>query len=170
MNLKQIQEEELKKFDEQWKDSLMIAFGYKNPDSGMERKVVAEHAYFNLKQFLLSAMEASAKGAIEADHQQLLKAVEEMKVEVQYDNPILEAECIAYNEALKDIKDLLKAKDYMCEICGSGKKLTVAEWNKCPVQLADWKTYTNFPFLPRLVTEWWYFRKNPKHLLNPNRE
>ena len=59
----------------------------------------------------------------------------------------------------------------ICELCGSGKKLTVQEWNECPVQLADWKAGTYYPFFPRFLTYWWYFRKNPQHLKNkPMRE
>lgn len=50
-----------------------------------------------------------------------------------------------------------------CKLCGSGKRFTVAEWNKCPWQLADWKAGTYWPLLPRFITYWWYFRNNPKH-------
>ena len=28
-------------------------------------------------------------------------------------------------------------------ICGSGRKMTIAEWNKCPYQRADWEVSTS---------------------------
>lgn len=55
-----------------------------------------------------------------------------------------------------------------CLICGNPEKKTIAEWNKCPWQFADWKAGQNFPFLSRVIVKWWYFRKNPKHLYDPN--
>ena len=98
MTLKQIQEEEIKKFD-----ALMGEIGHKTITTG---KPVDTEAM--VKQFLLSAMEASAKGAIEADRQQLLKAVEEM--ETKYLS-LCGDECIT--KIANSIRDLLKAKDYM---------------------------------------------------------
>lgn len=55
-------------------------------------------------------------------------------------------------------------KKVKCLRCGTNKKFTLGEWNKCPWQMADWKAETYCPLLPRFVTRWWYFRNNPKHL------
>jgi len=52
----------------------------------------------------------------------------------------------------------------ICRICFRNKRLTIKQWNECPVQLADYKAETYWCFLPRFITRWWYFRKNPKHL------
>lgn len=115
MTLKQIQEEEIKKFD-----ALMGEIGHKTITTG---KPVDTEAM--VKQFLLSAMEASARGAIEEDHQQLLKAVEEMKIKVCGCLPFQsnhDGYCSSpepgweeYNKALSKVSELLKAKDYIQE-------------------------------------------------------
>lgn len=36
-------------FEQKWKNNLIYAFGYKNPDDGMQRKVIAEQVYSQLK-------------------------------------------------------------------------------------------------------------------------
>lgn len=57
-----------------------------------------------------------------------------------------------------------------CLRCGTNKKFTIAEWNECPWQLAEWNAYSKWPFLPHLLTVWWYFRNNPGHLTHPTKE
>lgn len=51
-----------------------------------------------------------------------------------------------------------------CLRCGTNKRFTIKEWNECPWQLAEWKAETYYPLLPRFITRWLFFKKNPKHL------
>lgn len=47
---------------------------------------------------------------IQAEREEVRSKVEEKELKVEYDNPILEAQCTAYNQALKDVLDLLPPK------------------------------------------------------------
>lgn len=51
-----------------------------------------------------------------------------------------------------------------CTLCGSGRRMSVKNWNECPVHKADWNAATKWCFIPRAFMFWWYFRNNPKHL------
>ncbi len=41
-------------FDKEWKEGLLVCFGYENPESSREKRVVAEQVYFKL----ISSIEA----------------------------------------------------------------------------------------------------------------
>ena len=48
--LKDIIAESEKQFEAKYKSTFIPLFGYKNPDDGREREIIAEHAWFNFKK------------------------------------------------------------------------------------------------------------------------
>ena len=52
--LKDIIEESEKQFEAKYKRTFIPLFGYKNPDDGREKEVIAEHAWFNFKKELVT--------------------------------------------------------------------------------------------------------------------
>ncbi len=59
-------------FDKEWKEGLLICFGYENPESSREKRVVAEQVYFKL----ISSIEA----LLSKKHNEVL---DEVKKEVE---------------------------------------------------------------------------------------
>jgi hypothetical protein len=57
--------EQEKEFDEKFKPALISAFGYKTPDDGMQRKIVAEQAYFNLKNHFSRTLQTQTRKHVE---------------------------------------------------------------------------------------------------------
>jgi hypothetical protein len=75
--LKDIIAESEKQFEAKYKSTFIPLFGYKNPDDGREKEVIAEHAWFNFKK------EVVAQTA-QLVAREVLRKVREVVVKLEY--------------------------------------------------------------------------------------
>ena len=52
-------------FDKEWKEGLLYCFGYENPESGREKRVVAEQAYLKLTSSIESILKEQRLAVLE---------------------------------------------------------------------------------------------------------
>lgn len=101
-------------FDKEWKEGLLVCFGYENPESSREKRVVAEQAYFKLISSIEALLSKERKEAMKLnywDKEKRNEVLDEVKKEVEkkYDERAKESEWLHYSD-ISTILENLKVK------------------------------------------------------------